>query len=317
MNELERLKSEAAKARADQGFEAEEVETAEPERRDPEIGDDEEEEETTTIESEPEEEEEDDGQTETDEEEDTVEPQARPKGKSVFKQLNEVRTQKRESDAKANELLELIGASSIEDARSKITELRSTAPLSEEFVQAAKEMGVEDPENLKKLADLVGKQVRSSIDSELKPLKDTASSLQEWQEERAQRNEYEESMEQFNSEWAEVLPVIEQNYRPTPTQAKQAETLLSELAHSEDYHDKELDYILFKEQDKFEAILGNPRRKGMIRARGIAQPVKEEVNTNGLPKIDRDSHSSIMNARKRLQAIKTQDDFTDPDTEFI
>lgn len=224
-----------------------------------------------------------------------------PRDRSVFKQLNEIRTQKRESEAREKQLLELVGATSIEDAQVKIAELKSFQPMSPDFVEFAAELGVEDPETVKKLSDFLVGQVKK----EFQPIQQRVEEGANTVEQAKAQQEYQESMQQFDTEWGEVLPVIEQEYKPTATQLKKAKDYLAEIAHSEEYYDKELDYILYREQDNLEDILGAPKRKTMLTSRGQSQAPRQEsmlIKPDG-------SHASILRARDNLRNIAGRDQF--------
>lgn len=322
MSKLDELKAAADAARAGMGVEetAEEV-TVETETEETQDPDEVEEtatpvekatEETDDTESEEVETTEEKKETETVEKE-SAETSQPPKG--VFKEFNELRTQKRQAEATVKTLLEMVGATSAEDAVAKITELRATAPLSEEFIQAAKEMGVEDPQNLKKLSDLITKQVRGEINGEIAPLKEQIAGYEQTAEAMRSEQEFGESVKAMDKEWDAVLPVIEAEYKPTPTMAKEAHDLMVALAHSEKYHDKEIDYILYKEQEQFEAIFGSKKRKTMLPARGA--PIVNKEQEGALPKAIPGDHDSIVKAQKKLKQIASSQDFSEDDKDRI
>lgn len=250
-------------------------------------------------------------ETEESEEEESGEQEPQPRDRSVFRQLNEIRSQKRAEEADKKRLLDLIGAQNVEDAAAILAKLQESAPLSEEFLVAAAEMGVEDPQNLKKLADLVAGQVRSNIASEITPMREQLSKLEETTEGTLAQQEFDESVAHMDEEWNEVLPLIESEYAPTPTQAKAARDLMVEFSHDEKYFDKELDYILYREQEKFEEVLGSRKRKGMLRSQGQPRDIVQEngrfVKTDG-------SHESIMKAAKNLKAIANSHNFDTSDS---
>lgn len=239
----------------------------------------------------------------TEEEEQEDESSAiQPRKESVFQQFNEVRSQKRQAEAEKQQLLEMMGATSIEEARQKMQELQAAQPLSPEFIEAAKEMGIEDPETLKKVSDLIVGQVRKEFAPMRQNIESSASIIQEAQAQR----EWNESVEEFNGEWSEVLPLLEAEYKPTPTQTKAVYDYLVDISHNEEYYDKELDYILYKEQDNLEGLLGARKRKTMLTSRGQSQAVEDK----GMFKRVDGSHASVLAARDRLRQIASQDDFS-------
>lgn len=290
---MEAIRAAGAAARAGMGLDEsddeESVEVDSPE-----------EEQTPEVEAEPEEEQE---AEETQEETEEEAPQ--PRDRSVFKQFNEVRSQKREAEARERQLLELVGATTLEEAQAKMAELRASQPMSPDFVQFASELGIEDPETVKKLSDFLIGQVKK----EFQPIQDQVKANADTVQEVQQQREYQESMDQFEGEWDEVLPVIESEYKPNATQLKQVKEYLAEAAHSEEYFDKELDYILYKESSNLENILGAPKRKTMLASRGQAQSPKPEgvlVKPDG-------SHASILRAAANLKKIANRSAFDSED----
>ena len=304
---LQEIRDRAAQAREGMGVDESKIEEDtldEPEDTE-ETQIDEPEEEVTPEPEETEEESEEPDETEEDTGEDDTEPEPQPRHTSVFKQLNKIRTEKRESDANLRKVLDLVGAESLEDAESKIMELRKSEPLSDEFIQAAKEMGIEDPTALKTLATLVATQVKKDIDPRLNPLSERLESFSKTQEAVQQERELQESIAQATGEWNELLPMIESMYKPSAVQAEKAKELMLQLAHSEKYQDKELDYILYKEGDQFESILGAPKRKTMLPARGQKPQAIIEEKPGTLPKPD-GTHEGFLKARAKMREMASQ-----------
>lgn len=294
-NALEAQRAERDRIRAMQGDDGtEKVETVEEDdnERIETATDDDDTEEVDEPEAEEESEEESKGEEESKPEEDST------KKESPFKRFNERRNELYQTENNYKEILSLIGAESPEDAKAKLAELRSSAPISEDFIAAAKEMGVEDPENLKRLSDLI----RGQLAPELSKVNEANERIQQFTEQQAEQQEFKESVEGLQIEWKQILPDLESNYTVTATNAEKAFDLLVDLAHSEKYWDKDIDYIMFKEQTQFEDILGAPKRKGMLRSRGIAEPVREE-SKGVLPKIDANDHNSVMKAQAKMKAI--------------
>lgn len=57
-------------------------------------------------------------------------------------------------------------------------------------------------------------------------------------------------------EWLAFVPDLQKQYpNATPALLADAQKLMDELAHSKDFHDKELDYVLYKNRSKFDTIL--------------------------------------------------------------
>lgn len=247
------------------------------------------------------------------------EPRARQPHRTVFRELNEIRTQKRAAEADTKKILDLVGATSVEDAVAKIESLRSSAPLSPEFAEAAREMGVEDPENLKRLSDLISKQVRGEMAGEIEPLKQRIGEYEAGAADMAAEREWSASVAAMDEEWAGLAPAIEAEYKPDTQTLAKARELMVELAHSEEYHDKELEYVLWREQERFEEILGNRRRRSMLPARGAPQApeAREDTTASGLPRIVPGDHASILKAREATRRIAASQGLDDRDHDQV
>lgn len=256
------------------------------------------EEETETEIETPEEEEETEVETEvdtdTEEEEPTeeTEEEPQPRDKSVFRQLNEIRTQKRQAEAEKAELLEKYNKVIEEN-----TTLKANLPPPQPFIDYAKKNGIEDPKGIKDLYDTFRTQMEEDFGTKINKLDEKIQTYEAKEVEREEQGAYDVSMQKLTGEWTEVLPIIESEYKPNATQVEQAFTLMADLAHEQKYVDKELDYILFKEASKFEEIFGGRKRRTMFSSHGRAagDEGKREVKRDG-------SHESIMALMREQKA---------------
>lgn len=249
--------------------------------------------ETPTAEEESEEEESEEESVESDEEED---PQ--PRNTSAFRTLNQERSKWRE------ERQQLIDQREKEKAEyeAQIADFKKNLPPPQPFVDFAKKQGINDPKQVVEMFDLFKSQMASDFDSKIVDLTTKIETFQAQENGRQEQAAYSESMGKLSDEWKEVLPTIQSEYKPTAEQAEQAFELMSELAHDERYHDKELDYILFKEAQKFEEIFGARKRRTMFSSHG--RPAGGDEKTP----IKRDgSHESIMAMKKERDRIKSMD----------
>ena len=292
MNEADISEQDAVKFRAQQdervkaaregmGYEAEapaEQEEAPEEEPTTETDD------TAQVEDEPEEE----NQEESDDTEENTDPQNRDK--SVFRQLNEIRSQKRQAEAEKAKVLEEYNKL-LEENKS----LKANQPPPQPFVDFAKRQGISDPKQVVEMYDLFKSNMEADFGTKISALDEKLKSFEEKENERAESNAYNESMSKLTDEWKEVLPVIEDEYKPNAQQMDEVFSLMADLAHSEKYHDKELDYILFKEASQFEQILGSRKRRTMFSARG--RNTGESVPRRG----DESDHERIMRLRKEMK----------------
>lgn len=232
-------------------------------------------------------------------------------------EFNKVRGEKREAERKLAEkeeaekkLLETVG-----NLRKENEKLSANQPLPQSYIDAAKKLGIEDPENVKILADAIATVVGAKSQETISGLEATVKSLQASESERAATFERQQSLTQIESEWKEFIPEIEKEFpQATREQLEQAQKLMSDLAETESYTDKEMGYILWKEGDKFTDIFGPPKRRTMLPSRG--RPVSSAPVTKGLPEVG-NSRESVGEAMKALNKLKQGGELQDQDTNFI
>ena len=76
------------------------------------------------------------------------------------------------------------------------------------------------------------------------------------------RDEEREQQDIFNSEWSSLTKTLKAQFpNATDEQIQVAKEQMEELAFTENYHEKELDYVLFKEKAIFDKILFSPKQK--------------------------------------------------------
>lgn len=266
------------KAKVEAPAEEAEIETPEVETESEEVETSDEEEET----EEENEEESDDTETEFD---------SQPRDKSVFRQLNEIRSQKRAAEAEKATALEELAKLKEENAT-----LKKNQPPPQPFVEYAKRQGIEDPKQVVEMYDLFKSQMEQDFGSKIDALDQKIQGYEAKEQERAEQGAFQESMGKLTDEWTQVTPVIESEYKPTATQMDEAFSLMADLAHTQKYVDKDLDYILFKEASQFEQIFGARKRTGMLSARGRASSEsKTPIRRDG-------SHEAIMALQREQKA---------------
>lgn len=206
--------------------------------------------------------------TET-EEEPQEESQAQQPFSSLTRELNTIRTQKRELEAQRESDK---AAWEAEKARlvEENTTFKKNAPPPQPFVEYAKTKGINDPKDVKELYDVFKNQFDQDYGTKLSAIDEKIATFEKTEAERTEAAAYDNSMRHFDSEWSVIVPVIESEYKPTSEQMQQAYDLVAELAHTEKYHDKDLDYVVYKEAAQIEDILGGRKRRTFLPARGGA-----------------------------------------------
>lgn len=247
----------------------------------------------TATDEEPAEEEE---PAESDDTEEEEEPQTQDK--TVFRQLNEIRSQKRAAETALAEK-----EKELQQFRDENAKLKANQPPPQPFVDWAKANQITDPTQVKSMYDLFRGQLEVDMGSKIDALQKTVESFEAKETERQEAGAYNESMSKLTDEWKVVAPVIEGEYKPNAEQMDQAFNLMADLAHDAKYHDKELDYILFKEAPQFEQIFGARKRRTMFSAHGRASgDSKTPLKRDG-------SHESIMALKREMDAKKAGGEF--------
>jgi hypothetical protein len=233
---------------------------------DDESADDADEDEDSEEEDESEDADEDDEDEDDDEDKDKgVEPESDPK-KTV--PLATYLDLKRDLDAVTNRLTNLESAGKMTADQKVVAE-----KVGEVAKAIAAKRGL-DPDGL---AEIMTEAIRLAI--ELTPKQraelpeDVKNALGAIEKVQADAREKAETIH-FEKEWNVTLSKLKKSYpNVDDARLKQAKELMDELSHSKKYHTFELDYILFKNRKKFDAILkGATKPKGgESSARGVVE----------------------------------------------
>ena len=121
--------------------------------------------------------------------------------------------------------------------------------------ELAKEINA-DPEYLRKLKAIFLKDVKPTNDESLK--KDLED-FKDWKTKNQEVNE----KQLFEDEFSTVLPQIKSDFpKISDEDLKSVKQSLDKLSHSKEYHDKSLDYVVFKEKENLTALI-SPKKKGL------------------------------------------------------
>lgn len=168
--------------------------------------------------------------------------------KSELKSERELRLQMEEKNRELEARLAQFGKENPEETKAEITE---------DIEAFAVKIGA-DAETLKEMKRLFLKGVtpEKAVDDEtLKALEE----FREWKQVQKQQDDVKAFEEEFNS----VLPQLRTEYpNATDTEIKSIKQKLDELAHTKDFHDKELEYVLYKNKDTI-ATLVSPKKRGI------------------------------------------------------
>lgn len=223
--------------------------------------------ETPAPEPEKESEEEDEKETETETEILTPETKPEPvsRKRSIYQDLkdkkNEVKTERELREAAERER---------DEALAKL----NNTDKADDIDAFAQEIDA-NPESLRKLKELFLKDVPKG---ELSP--EMAAQLKEFQEFQAQNREAIDKV-QFDKEFEQAVPAIKSLFgEASAEETNLIKNKLNELAHTEQFHDKELDYIAFKNQEVLKALV-SPKKRGLEpKGRTDATNVATDFNPN-------------------------------------
>ena len=177
------------------------------------------------------------------------EPQER-KPRSIYHDLKDTR-----NDLKAERDLR-------EQAERERDELKAKLEMPAATIQAndldtfALEIGA-DPQAIRKMRELFLKDMpASTITPELQTKLDQ---FEAWQKDNGQAI----AQQQFESEFKSAVPQLQRMFPTASTEDISAmKGEIDALAHSPEFHDKEIDYIAFRNQEKLSALI-TPHRRGL------------------------------------------------------
>ncbi len=174
-----------------------------------------------------------------------------PKKRSIYNDLKDTRNDlksEREAREKAErELTEL---------RSKLDGKPPVESKADDLDAFAAEIGA-DPQAIKKMQELFLKNMPASTISP--ELQTKLEQFEKWQETNSSAIE----AQQFETEFQSAVPQLQKLF---PNASKEdivaMKSEIDNLAHTPEYHDKEIDYIAFRNQDKLATIV-TPRKRGL------------------------------------------------------
>lgn len=119
----------------------------------------------------------------------------------------------------------------------------------------AEEIGA-DPTAIRKMQTIFLKSIKPTTDGNLQ--KDLAD-FKEWKT----QNQSVMETQQFETEFKSVLPQIKSDFpKATDKELEAVKKSLDDISHSKEYHDKSLDYIVFKNKETLSALI-SPKKRGM------------------------------------------------------
>lgn len=158
----------------------------------------------------------------------------------------------------------------------------ATQNLEEDIDALAKELDF-DPDKTRKIIEVARKGIET-LSPEDKAL------LEAYKAERTTRDQESAEREQkeiFDTEWKETEKSLRTRFpNATPEQLDKARADMDEIAHSEKYHETDMDYILFKESEHFGKVLFSPRQATFESPRPLSIGQEEEFpefNSNMSP----------------------------------
>ena len=124
-------------------------------------------------------------------------------------------------------------------------------------------------------------------------------------EETKKKQAEKEDIEKFNSEWDNFVVDIKKEYpNATDEMLKEAKEKMDDLAHSQEHHTHEMDYILFKEKKTFDTLLKvAPKSSNGETSKQVFNPPVNEDN-EVLPNIE-DMTPEMMKQREQRKVAQS------------
>lgn len=203
---------------------------------------------------------------------------------------------------------------SIRSEKSGKTEEQELGAIESEAEKLSEELGLDAPglaKVLKTAVQLAKKELGGQIPKELKDKLEVIETLQSKSakddEERADQAE----VDHFNGEWDSLVPSLRKQFpNATDSMLEEAKKVMDETAHSKKYHSYDLDYVLFKEGQKFETLLKvAPGKKSGETAKSVgtaAEDVGSEDDNDSEVDLE-DMTPDIMRNREQRQISTKRD----------
>ncbi len=186
-----------------------------------------------------------------------TEPDAKPAKRPVYSvyddlkgKRKEVKTERELRESAERERDELKAKL---DAVSTATTQAERSDAVDDLEAFAKENDV-DPAYLRKMQQVFLKGLpQATVDTE------ALERFKEWEKNNSQAIE----SQSFEKEFHSTLPTLKTMFPDASAdEVSLIRTKLDELAHTDQYHDKELDYVIYKNQDSIKALI-SPKKRGI------------------------------------------------------
>lgn len=125
--------------------------------------------------------------------------------------------------------------------------------VEDEIKAIAEDIGA-DPEGIAKLTEFLSKKLVKPAGEQIS--KEDLEAIKNFRQSQAQT----EATQAFVKEWNEFAPSLKKEFpHVTDQDLEVVRQVVDKLAHTEKYHDKEIDYIYFKEKEKLSKLI-SPKR---------------------------------------------------------
>jgi hypothetical protein len=171
-------------------------------------------------------------------------PKEPPKPRSIYDDLKD-----KKKEVKTERELRV-------EAERQRDELQQKQDAQDELDVFAAEIGA-DPVAIKKMRDLFLKGYQPEGNNSIS--KEDFDAFKTWQADHAKTVE----KQVFEEEFAAVTPTIKEMFpKATDEELGAIKIKLDELGHTKEWHDKSLDYVVFKNKDTLAALV-SPKKRGM------------------------------------------------------
>jgi hypothetical protein len=214
--------------------------------------------------------------------------------RTIYKDYKEKKVELKESKAEIDVLKTQLAEKNTEienlKRKSEVAETPAEKQeISDEIKAIAEEIGA-DPEGIAKLTAFITKNVKPGETSALSA--EDRATLDRVKHDDSKR----EATAQFTKEWNAFEPSLKKEFPHVSNEdLAVVREVVDKLAHTDQYHDKEVDYIYFKEKSKLQKFI-SPKRPSY--EGGNSTPALE----GGDAEVELSSKSTPMDAQKATQA---------------
>ena len=235
----------------------------------------------------------DESESEEDDEDDE-DDESSSKGKRTvpYNKLKTERKKRKEAEKKLGNFLENFDTkigTAVEKALTSVSDKKDQPGEAEKVAaELSEEVGLDEKGLAKILKTAVDLASKGQVSPELLKRLENLGKLEESQKKIEERQKEDEDVSKFNKEWDSFVPWLKKKFpNAGDDELGEAKNAMDDLAHSKKYHlIPELDYIFFKNRNKFQTILTLLKGKSGEKSKTIKGEKVGEDETDKLTDIE-------------------------------